>query len=1040
MRKQQTAIKKQVFTTQILGVFFLLSSTCLAVSRFVPNQYSTIQAAINDCNDGDTVIISAGTYTDTGNRDLDFGGRAITVRSFDPKDPCIVAATIIDCQNSGRGFYFHTAETESSVVSGLTIINGSATKGGGIYCISGSPKITNCNFIGNRADYGGGIYNDESNPILNNCIFSGNSGTGYSGGGGGMYNDGSSPNLTNCEFSDNSATHDGAGIYQKYGNSILKNCIFLRNVSDDTGGGIFIETGSIDLTNCTFAENSATHGKAASLQGYWPTGWADINIINSILWDGGDEIHLDFFGIALVGYSDIQDCYGGTGNINADPCFVTGAQGDYYLSQVLAGQAGDSPCVNAGSDTALNLGMDVFTTRTDQVKDEGIVDMGHHYPAISGSPDIDGDLSVDLFDFSILANDWLLHNEPNDSNYLAGDITRDSYVDFKDILELSDAWLECLVQPARSPDPVDGATGTDTKVVLGWSAGDGALEHDVYLGTDANAVAQANRMSEEFMDTVSDVTFDPCSLDSGTIYFWRIDEAGPCTTKGYTWSFTTYFYPGKATNPVPADGTIIVNPETVVLRWTAGAFTTSHNIYLGTDFNDVNEANTLSPEFKGNQTTTSYEPCGLDANTTYYWRIDESDSCDTAKGDIWSFTSYKGSDFYYVINEGTLVEDFETIGDWTIGLGSGTIDSNFFKTGSGSLKITINAGAWAAATKTISSNGMSGRMGFWVYVEDSTKISYIYIYFSSQANFSKFFEYAIVGLNDGWNFISISPDNWTSHGGESWDNTMVRLRIRPKAVTGKVGVVYYDSLYYEIQIKPKCIISFDDGWADVYDTAYPYMENYGFKGTSFIVSSGIDHSGSMTLANLTTLYGSGWDISNHTYNHLDLTTLTETQQEAEVNTCALYLYNNGFTRNDMYKYFAYPYGAYDTNTLVALAAQGVTVARTATGGYNFRIKESTAPYFLKCIGVAKNTSLVTVESYIDNAIAGGKTVILGFHHIVTTPTFDTQWSTANFQALMDYLESKKSQIDVVTLSEWYSGPLTTTYHHLKVRKDFSTKE
>ncbi|MDD5326962.1 MAG: hypothetical protein PHY02_03995 [Phycisphaerae bacterium] len=649
--------KKQVVTAQVLGMFFLLSCPCFAVSLFVPGQYPTIQAAINDCNDGDTVIISTGTYAGTDNRNLDFGGRAITVRSLDPEDPGVVTATIIDCQSSGRGFYFHTAETESSVVSGLTIINGSATNGGGIYCIFSSPKITNCIFSGNRGDYGGGMYS-------------------YS----------SSPNLTGCEFSDNSATNDGGGIYQEYGNSTLKNCIFLRNVSDDTGGGICIKIGSMAVTNSTFAENSAIHGKAVSTLGYWYTDLADINMINSILCDGGNEIYAGFFGTAVVRYSNIQDGYSGTGNINADPCFVTGSQGDYYLSHIVAGQGSDSPCVNAGSDTAPNMGMDEFTTRTDYVRDNGIVDMGYHYPVIPDSPDIDRNLSVDLFDFSILANYWLLQGEPNDSNYRAGDITRDLNVDFKDISELADAWLNCLVKPASVPNPADGAMGTDANVVLSWSAGYGALEHDVYFGTDANTVGQANRLSEEFMDTVSEVNFALCLLDFGTPYFWRIDEVGPrCTTKGVTWRFATYPHPGKATDPVPAYGTIIINPEIVELRWGAGIFVTSHDVYIGTDFNNVNEANTLSPEFKGSQTSTSYEMTGFNVNTTYYWRIDGNNSYGTAKGDVWSFSILFDPNFvsWWKFDEGTGTTAYDSVGsndgivnkaEWIVGKVNGALN------------------------------------------------------------------------------------------------------------------------------------------------------------------------------------------------------------------------------------------------------------------------------------------------------------------------------------------------------------------------------
>jgi len=112
--------------------------------------FTTIQAAINDANDGDEVIVNPGTYTGDGDRDIDFKGKAITVRSVEPNDPAIVAATIIDCNaNSSdkhRGFYFHSGEDANSILNGLTIKNGYNNDGGGIYCKNASPIIRNCSF------------------------------------------------------------------------------------------------------------------------------------------------------------------------------------------------------------------------------------------------------------------------------------------------------------------------------------------------------------------------------------------------------------------------------------------------------------------------------------------------------------------------------------------------------------------------------------------------------------------------------------------------------------------------------------------------------------------------------------------------------------------------------------------------------------------------------------------------------------------------------------------------------------------------------
>ena len=128
--------------------------------------------------------------------------------------------------------------------------------------------------------------------------------------------------------------------------------------------------------------------------------WGSQGMIrDSILWDNsapeGPEIaikHTNEPSTLTVSYSNVEgpewNIYvmsgctldWGSGNIDSNPLFVSGPLGDYYLSQVAAGQVSDSPCVDMGSDTAANLGLDDVTTRSDGLSDEGIVDMGYHAP------------------------------------------------------------------------------------------------------------------------------------------------------------------------------------------------------------------------------------------------------------------------------------------------------------------------------------------------------------------------------------------------------------------------------------------------------------------------------------------------------------------------------------------------------------------------------------------------------------------------------------------------------------------------------------
>ncbi|MEA3225918.1 MAG: hypothetical protein U9Q07_08200, partial [Planctomycetota bacterium] len=98
---------------------------------------------------------------------------------------------------------------------------------------------------------------------------------------------------------------------------------------------------------------------------------------------------------------------------------------------------------------------------------------------------------------------------------------------------------------ASSPSPPNGSGDAKLSPILKWGAGDYAASHEVYLGTDADAVANATKASPEFKGAKSlgDESFDPGKLDWFTQYFWRIDEVNAVNPDspwtGNLWSFTT---------------------------------------------------------------------------------------------------------------------------------------------------------------------------------------------------------------------------------------------------------------------------------------------------------------------------------------------------------------------------------------------------------------------------------------------------------------------------------------------------------------------
>ncbi|MCH7567244.1 MAG: discoidin domain-containing protein, partial [Nitrospirae bacterium] len=99
----------------------------------------------------------------------------------------------------------------------------------------------------------------------------------------------------------------------------------------------------------------------------------------------------------------------------------------------------------------------------------------------------------------------------------------------------------------------------------------------------------------------------------------------------------------QAADPLPGDEVVDV-PRNVTLAWTPGEFAATHNVYLGTAFDDVNNADTANPLevlVSQNQGATSFDAGILEFSQTYFWRVDEVNGAPDFTvfgGGIWSFS------------------------------------------------------------------------------------------------------------------------------------------------------------------------------------------------------------------------------------------------------------------------------------------------------------------------------------------------------------------------------------------------------------------
>ncbi len=340
--------------------------------------------------------------------------------------PLISGNSIRDntAENGGGGIAcFHA----SPIIIANTISDNQAYLGGGVQCrASSAPAISHNIFEGNSADYGGGaVYCvDQSAAAIDQNLIRGNQG----GKGGGLYwYMTTHPSVTNNIIAENEADDFGGGIYCDGSMAIIAGNLIVDNEAYDSGAGITCA----DFAVPTIIGNTIAGNRAGNGGGLFVTSFATPFIINntitgnyaflygggiicgydshaeisnSILWGNeavsGQEIYVDDWAELTVSYSDVEggqaaafvsqygDLYWGSGNIEADPLFVAGPRGDYYLSQVAAGQQQDSPCVDAGSDPAAKICfttgeettcLDSMTTRTDLGADSGPADLGRHY-------------------------------------------------------------------------------------------------------------------------------------------------------------------------------------------------------------------------------------------------------------------------------------------------------------------------------------------------------------------------------------------------------------------------------------------------------------------------------------------------------------------------------------------------------------------------------------------------------------------------------------------------------------------------------------
>ena len=348
-------------TWVVLTIFLATPCLSLAADIYVPDDYSTIQEAIDAAVDGDAVIVRPGTYYEK----VQFRGKAVSLRSeLGPY------RTFIDNPGPSSSVQFMEGEGRDSVIEGFTIQNGKGTKdghttyGGGVFCKKSSPTIRN-NIIRNNdcTGGGGGIgCRRTGDPLIhgNLILYNESAGTGggvfFSGGemkdnvisknrswsfGGGIFCDGVNPlhlMIKGNVITDNIGESGGGVSVIRHSDRVISENFIAGNCAV-VGGGIYLySNASPTITNNIVRENESLRGGGIACE-YDCSPCLSNNIIDHNLADYGG-------GIYSTGNPDFEVLHCTLTNNSAQItggglCFMQGCTGA-VVNSILWGDSGTS--------------------------------------------------------------------------------------------------------------------------------------------------------------------------------------------------------------------------------------------------------------------------------------------------------------------------------------------------------------------------------------------------------------------------------------------------------------------------------------------------------------------------------------------------------------------------------------------------------------------------------------------------------------------------------------------------------------------------
>jgi peptidoglycan/xylan/chitin deacetylase (PgdA/CDA1 family) len=373
-----------------------------------------------------------------------------------------------------------------------------------------------------------------------------------------------------------------------------------------------------------------------------------------------------------------------------------------------------------------------------------------------------------------------------------------------------------------------------------------------------------------------------------------------------------------------------------------------------------------------------------------------------------------------IVSSGSVLEDFESMSSWAVsGSGSGysaVLDTNNYKDGAASIKLNTPFNGNVTITKSVNwdLSADQGNFRLWVYVSGASEPTGGSIILSSDTTFTNYYitSYGAafkLRYKPGWNLINLRTSDWkVGKGSPSWGN-IVSIRIRLDSRT--VNSYSFDGLTSGVVAQPAVLFTFDKGSASLYSQAFSYMNSLNVRGTGYIPTNLVGSTGQATWGQLQEMFAAGWTIGNQTMSNVDLTTLDQAGQVAELNGALSALNMNGITTGN---YVAYPSGKYNADTLTAMANLGMRTGRTQLAFNNLLPLPS--PFEIAQRQIIKSTTLSTAQGWLNTAKSRQEILVISIQGLTASPGTN-DWYIARFQSLVNYCIQQG--VPIITMDDLY---------------------